>query len=172
MNLGAAVEVERQVCQKLAPTPCISGKSILPPTRGYTVEEVANYLERSGVEAVLIVTLASDRSETRYVGTISSSTASGTSRTTGTLNLYGNSGVLNASTYGTASGTTISTPVYRNSREAYGQLSLYERGSGNIVWRGEIRVSGRGRYGVTDDAFIGSATSKIADDLKGAGLLR
>jgi hypothetical protein len=171
LNLGATVAVERQLCQKLAPTPCVPGSSILPPTRTYNADEAARYLEGSGVDAVLLAALVSDRSDTRYFGTVTSSTASGSYTTTGTINLYGTYGVLNASSYGSATVRTLSTPIYGYSRVAFGQLGLFERTSGNLVWRGEIRVSGQGLLGITDEAFINSATSKVAEELKAAGLV-
>jgi hypothetical protein len=160
MNLGAVVQVERQVCQKVAPTPCRSGRSILPPTREYSVEAAAQFLDRSGVDAVLVAALVSDQSETRYFGTITTSTA--------TLNFYGNTALWT----GVASVRSVSTPTYGYSRVAFGQLGLFDRATGNIVWRGEIRVTGQGALSTTDDAFIGSATSQIAAELKAAGLVR
>jgi hypothetical protein len=170
-SLEAAVEVERQICAKLSPTPCKMGKSILPPTRAYSADEALRHLEESGVDAVLVTVLVSDRSDTRYFGTITTSTASASATTTGTINLYGNTAFWNGSTYGSASGQAISTPVYGFSRVAFGQLGLFERSTGNIVWRGEIRIKGRGLLNVTDRAFISSATSKIAKELKDAGLI-
>lgn len=171
MNFAATVAVERQLCQKLAPTPCVPGSSILPPTRRYSADEAARYLEGSGADAVLLAALVSDQSDTRYFGTVTSSTASGSSTTTGTVNLYGTYGVLNTSSYGTASVRTVSTPIYGYSRVAFGQLGLFERASGGLVWRGEIRIAGQGLLSITDDAFISSATSKVADELKAAGLV-
>ena len=85
MTLENEVEVERQICVKIAPTPCISGKSILPPTRQYTAEEVEQYLARSGADGILLIGLLSDQSDTRYAGTVTTGSASGT------MNFYGNS---------------------------------------------------------------------------------
>ena len=171
MNLGAAVAVERQLCEKLAPTRCIPGSSVLPPTRVYSGDEAARYLENSGANAVLLASLMADRSAARYFGTVTASTVSGTTTTTGTVNLYGDTGVWSASSYGTASVRTVSTPVYGYSRVAFGQLGLFERASGNLVWRGEIRIAGQGLLSVTDEAFISSATSAVAEELKAAGLI-
>jgi hypothetical protein len=171
MNLGATVAVERQLCQKLAPTGCVLGSSILPPTRAYTADEAARYLEGSGADAVLLASLVADRADTRYFGTVTSSQASGSSTTTGTVNLYGTYGVLNASSYGSATVRSVSTPTYGYSRVAFGQLGLFERASGNLAWRGEIRVSGQGLLSITDEAFINSATSKVVEELRAAGLV-
>lgn len=171
MNLGTAVAVERQLCEKLAPTGCVAGSSVLPPTRTYSADEATRYLQRSGADAVLVAALASDQTETRYLGTMTSSTVSGSSTTTGTVNLYGNTGVLHASSYGTATARSVSTPIYGYSRVAFGQLGLFERVSGNLVWRGEVRVSGQGLLSITDEAFINSATSSVADELRAAGLV-
>ena len=171
MALDAAVEVESQICAKVAPTPCASGKSVLPPTRHYAANDVEQYLSRTGADGVFFVALVSDQSDTRYFGTMTTSTASGSAYGSGTLNFYGNSAFWSGSAYGSASGQSVSTPVYIFSRAAYGQLGLFDIASGNIAWRGEIRVEGRGRLNITDSAFISSATSKIASELKSSGLV-
>lgn len=172
MNLDAAVGVERQICQKLAPTPCLPGKSILPPTRAYSSDEAAEYLRRSGADAILIAALVSDRSDTRYFGTYTTSTASASTNASGTINFYGNTAFWSGLSQGSAFGQTISTPIYGYSRVAFGQLGLFDRATGSIAWRGEIRIEGRGLLNITDDVFISSATSKIADEIKSAGLTK
>ena len=171
MALDASVEVERLICEKLAPTPCVSGKSVLPPTRQYTPAEVEKYLQASGADAVFIIALVADQSDTRYFGTITTSSASASATSSGSMNFYGNTAFWSGAAYGSASGQSVSMPVYGYSRVAFGQLGLFDRPTGNIAWRGEIRVEGRGLLNVTDSAFISSATSKIARELKAAGLV-
>jgi hypothetical protein len=172
MSLAAAVEVENQVCGNLYPTLCASGKSILPPTRQYTSNEVQKYLTHSLIDGVLFIALVDDRSETRYFGSITNTTAQGFAKTSGKINFFGNSAFWSSNTHGSASSQTVSTPIYSHSRIAFGQLGLFERKSGNIVWRGEIKVEGQGLYNVTDEAFIESATAKIAYELKTAELIK
>lgn len=160
MTLDNAVEFERQLCEKVAPTPCVSGQSVLPPTRQYTAEEVQHYLAQSGADGVLFIGLVADQTDTRYMGTITSSSASGS------INFYGNSA------YWSSTGQSASTPVYSSIRVAFGQLALFDRRSGDIAWRGEIKVTGKGKWwNRTDSAFISSATSKIVRELKEAGLI-
>ena len=171
MALDAAVEVERQICVKVAPTPCASGKSVLPPTRQYTANEVEQYLSRTGADGVLFIALVSDQSDTRYFGTITTSSASGSAYSSGTMNFYGNSAFWSGTSYGSVTGQSVSTPIYGFSRVAFGQLGLFDRASGNIAWRGEIRVEGQGLLNITDSAFISSVTSKIARELKSSGLV-
>jgi hypothetical protein len=172
MTLDAAVEVERQVCEKVAPSPCISGKSILPPTRDYSAEDVERFLTRSGVDSVLVIALASDRLDTQYFGTVSTGSATAQTTGSGTVNFYGNTAFWAGGSQTTASGQTVSTPVYGYSRVAFGQLALFERSSGLIAWRGEVRIEGQGLLNVTDSAFISSATSKVANELKRSSVLR
>ena len=131
MTLDNAVEFERQLCEKVAPTPCVSGQSVLPPTRQYTAEEVQHYLAQSGADGVLFIGLVADQTDTRYMGTITSSSASGS------INFYGNSA------YWSSTGQSASTPVYSSIRVAFGQLALFDRRSGDIAWRGEIKVTGK-----------------------------
>lgn len=171
MALDASVEVERLICEKVAPTPCVSGKSVLPPTRQYTADEVEKYLQASGADAVLIIALVADQSDTRYFGTITTSSTSASATASGSMNFYGNTAYWNGAAYGSASGQSVSTPLYGYSRVAFGQLGLFDRLTGNVAWRGEIRVQGNGLLNVTDSAFISSATSKIAHELKAAGLV-
>src|SRR4030042_471532 len=64
--LDAAVEVEQQVCKKVAPTPCVSGKTVLPPTRQYSANEAQKYLSRTGADGVLVIALTSDKSAKQY----------------------------------------------------------------------------------------------------------
>ncbi|HET9982769.1 MAG TPA: hypothetical protein VFQ38_04265 [Longimicrobiales bacterium] len=172
MHLEAATEVERQLCRKLAPTPCVPGTSVLPPTRAYSADEVNERLAYSGADGVLIVSLVADAADTRYVGTLTNSSASATGTSSGTANLYGNTAYWRGTSSAYASSSTVSTPVYNYSREARALLAFYERRNGSMVWSGELRTSGKGILSVSDGQFIRSATSKIASDVKAARLLR
>ena len=171
MALEASLEIEQQICAKLAPTPCVVGKTILPPTRQYSSEEASEYLRRSGADAVLFATLVADQSDTRYFGTITTSTAEASGSASGTVDFYGNTAYWNGSSYGSATGQSVSTPIYGLSRDAFGQLGLFNASKGAIVWKGEIHIRGHGLLNITDSAFIGSASSKIAAELKSAGLV-
>ena len=172
MALEAAALVENQICDKITPTGCHSGESVLPPTRQYTPEEVKKYLTNSGADGVLIVALVGDRSETRYFGTVSNSTAFGNFSHSGSVNFYGNNALWGGRSVGTIASQTISTPIYGHSRTALGQLGLFDLGSGSIVWIGEISVKGKGLLNITDKAFIGSATTEIAQKLREYRLIR
>lgn len=171
MTLDAAVAVEQQLCTKIKPTPCVTGKSILPPTRQYSPEEVEVILSQSGVNAVLILTLVSDNSDTRYIGSITNSSAYSSANTMGSATLYGNNAYWNSNTYGSAYGRSLTTPIYSKSRVSLGELKLFDRGTGKIAWSGEIRIDGRG-VASTDEAFINSATEKIAEELKTTGIIK
>ncbi len=172
MALDAALEVEKKVCAKIQPTPCVLGKNILPPIRQYTLEEVQFRLFNSKADGILFVALVGDKSDTRYLGAISNSTAYGFENTTGTVNFFGNSAYWNATTQSSVSSQTMTIPIYRFHRVAYGQIGLFDLETGNIVWRGEIKVEGKGAANITDSVFIDSATSKIAQELRTAQLIR
>lgn len=172
MTFEAAVLVERQICERVAPTNCVSGKSILPPTRQYTPEEVQSHLSDTRADGALIVVLVDDKSETRYFGNFTHSTSYGRANTYGSINFYGNNAFWSGKSYASMGTQTISTPMYGHSRIAFGQLGLFELSSGNIAWIGEISVKGKGRLNVTDKAFIDSATIEIAKELKAAGLIK
>lgn len=173
MNLDAAVEVERQVCEKLAPTPCEQGKQVVPPTRQFTGEEVQQMLGARGIDAVLIVGLISDQADTRYAGSVANAStySTTTASTAGNVSVYGNTGWYNGTTNAstTTTGSATSTPIYNYSRLAFGDLGLYDAATGAIAWRGQVKISGQGMLNVTDRAFISSATSGIAKELKASG---
>jgi hypothetical protein len=80
------------------------------------------------------------------------------------------SGAFRASTSRTAS--TVVTPIYMHRRVAFGRLALFDMTTGAQVWGGEMRIEGGGVIGGSDGEFIRSATTKVADELKAAGLVR
>jgi hypothetical protein len=172
MAFESEVQVENDICKKLAPTPCLTGMSVLPPTRAYSGEEVRERINDSGADAVLITGLLTDQANSRYLGTYTRSSANYSSASSGTANLYGNYANWSGLSSGSASSSTVSTPVYGYTRVAHGLLSLYDSKTGNVVWRGEITTSGNGMLSVTDKEFIRSATSKIASELRSAGLVQ
>ena len=171
MALDAALKMETDICAKLAPTPCVTGKSVLPPTREYQPNEAAEYLSRSGAEAVLVLALVSDQSDSRYFGTIVNSTGTASTTSSGNVNFFGNSALWSGTSYTSTSAQTTAIPLYAFSRIALGQLGLFERRTGEIAWRGEIKVTGQGALNISDGAFINSATSKVAEELKTSGLV-
>lgn len=172
MRLDAMANVERAICDKIAPTSCARGVDILPPTRKYTADDLAKVLAQWNMDGVLIVTLASDQAASAYAGTITQSSASATATTNGSANLYGNFGIWNTATTATATEQSTSTPVYTESRKADGYVALYDRASGAMAWGGEFRVSGEGSVAVTDREFIRAATKKIGGELRASGLLK
>lgn len=172
MHMEAAVKVEQEICKKVAPTPCVPGKSVLPPTREYPTDEIRDRLQQTGADGLLILALISDNANVNYIGTYTNSAATATGSSAGTVNLYGNTAYWSGVSQASAEASTWSAPVYGYSREARGMLSLFEIGSGALVWSGELRTSGKGMLTVTDSEFIRSATNKIAADMKAARLLR
>lgn len=172
MNLDAATKVESQLCADVAPEPCVTGLSIMPPTRVYSPDDVTRYLSRDSVDGVLIITLAGDRAQNSYIETITSSSATYGGAANGTATVNGNTVNYNGTSSGQASSSTVSTPVYGYSRAAAGYVSLFDQKSGHAAWSGEFQVSGRGRFATTDGAFISATSKKIASDLKDAGLLQ
>jgi hypothetical protein len=84
---------------------------------------------------------------------------------------YGNNAFWSGTSYGSASGQSLSTPFYGFSRIAFYQLGLFDLASGDIAWRGEIRTEGKGAANVTNSVFIRSVTSEVANELKASGLI-
>jgi hypothetical protein len=162
MDLETAVAVEGLLCQKMAPTVCDAGKNVISPVRQFSPGDIDTVLKQHGIDAVLMVALESDQAESPYLGNITS----GSSQTSATASLYGNS------MFGTATTTTTasSVPVYGSVRQSVGNLGLFDSASGQMIWRGQVKVSGRGFLNTTDKAFIASATDTVAAELKASGL--
>jgi len=164
-GMSAGFEFERQLCKDLAPTPCDPGKSVLLPTRRpnqYTADEVEKYLKASGADAILVIARVADQSDTRYFGTIADLSSLASATASSSLNFYRNAALWG----GAADGEYGFSPV------AFGQLGLFDRQSGNIAWFGKILVEGNSKDGTTPEAFMYSATIKIARELKATGLLK
>lgn len=173
MTLEAGLQFESEICAKVSPTPCEPAKNILPPTRDYTGEEILSVLTDSNIDVALIVNLTSDESVTNYLGSISKTDgdANTIASTSGFVNSFGNGGTYSGTTTANTSysSTTTKTPVYQKVRAAFGEVALMDIETAGIAWRGEIKTSGSGALSVTNSAFISSATSEIANQLKATG---
>src|SRR6516162_1571460 len=78
--------------------------SFLPPTRQYTEAEIRQAISARGVDGVLVITLTGDTgAQQQYAGTVTTGNATAVGTT-----MYGM-----ATTSVSASGTSVSTPVYR-----------------------------------------------------------
>lgn len=171
MELANEVEVERQLCARLTPTPCVPGKSVVPPIRMYSKEEVTELLGRAGVDGVLLVTLVADRSQSTYLGTTTSTTGQASTAATGNANLYGNAAYWSGTAQTTIATQSTSTDQYVTTRAAVADVGLYNRVTGLVSWRGELKVSSHGVL-ATDGAFIRSATARITKELRTQRLVR
>jgi hypothetical protein len=174
-SLEARQDLEQRICKGIAPTGCSTGVSVLPPVRDYTSDEMGTYILRSGADAVLIFTAGADKSNSGIAGyySLSNGQATTTGNTSGTINAYGNTatyqGTTTANTYATGQTTTI--PIMYYSRAAVGEVQLFDVNAGSVAWKGEMQTSGRGVIATSDDAFVSSEASKLADELRSAGLI-
>lgn len=171
MYLDNAVAVENQVCANVAPSPCVSGKSVLPPTRAYSDGEIREYLANARVDGVLIVALTDDQTASQYLRSIVSGSASTVGTQSGRMSIYGNNAYWSGVAQTNTSARTVATPVYGYRRTAFAAVGLFDRQTGNIAWRGDMRVSGQGALNVTDGVFISAASKEIAYRLKSAQLI-
>jgi hypothetical protein len=173
--LALAQDMEGKLCNSMAPTGCTPGLNILPPTRQYSADEVAALIARHGADAILVITMGADRSDSGVIGyqTFSSAQATGSATTTGTVSVYGNAGTYQGTTNGSASATGQSTtiPIMYFSRAAAGTVVMLDAASGKTAWRGEMQTTGHGMLNVTDDAFTSSESKEIAGQLRSAGLI-
>jgi hypothetical protein len=174
MGPSLCIEFEKQLCRELAPTPCDSGTSLLPTTHSYilyTADEIGNYLKDRGADAILVIARVTDESDTKYFGTITDLSSSVSATASGSLNFYKNPALWSLSEV-SAPGASVSVPPGNYSRVVFGQFGLFDRQSGNVVWLGKIMVGGYSIDSTTPEAFMKSATVKIARELKAAGLIK
>ncbi len=170
MRLDAAVEVERQVCARLAPRPCAEGKVLFPPTRRYSPEEAQEQLRSAAVDGVLIIALLADQADSKYVGAWTSGTSTQSTTSTGTINLYGNTAYWSGVATTTGTANAVSLPAYRTDRLALAHVALFERSTGSLAWGGELKVTGSAMAS-TDKEFIRAATARVAAELKALQLV-
>ncbi len=100
-----------------------------------------------------------------------SDSSSSTTTQSGNVNLYGNTALWNAASQTTVSQQADATAVYQERRTANAEIGLFDRASGNIAWRGELRVKGQGELATTDKAFIRAATNENASQLRAVRLV-
>lgn len=174
-SLAVRQQMEQRLCSEIAPTPCTPGLSVLPPTRQYTAEESTQLIGATGSDAVLIVSIGAEESQSGVIGyqTFSTAQATGTATTTGAVNTYGNVGTYQGTTQGNASATGQSTtiPIMYFSRVAAGTVALLDAVTGKTAWSGEMQTHGRGLLATKDSAFASSETKEIIGQLRVAGLV-
>jgi hypothetical protein len=168
-------DMELRLCAEIAPTTCTPGLTVLPPTRQYTPAESNQIIGASGSDAVLIVSIGADNSQSAIIGyqTFSTAQANGTATTTGTVSTYGNTSTYQGVTQGnaTATGQSTTVPIMYFSRVAAGTVALLDAATGKTAWSGEVQTHGRGLLATRDSAFESSSTKEIIGQLRAAGLI-
>lgn len=145
-----ALYFEEEMCAALQPSACMGASALFPPTRTYTTDDLVAIIKKSGAQAVLVLSLESDQSASRYVGTYA--TANATSNA--------------SSTYGTA----LAIPIVRTDRGARAAVLLKDVASWRNAWAGDVAAAGRG-YGASNAALISGAAYEIAEELRRVGLV-
>jgi hypothetical protein len=166
---------EKQMCVDFAPIPCQPGTSVLPPTRQYrlyTADQVEKYLKNSGADAILVIARVRDQSETRYFGTMADLSSSASTTASGSINFYRNANLWGGIEGDLGVGALETIPGTTYSGVAFGQVGLFDRQSGDIVWLGKMLVGGRSIDSIQPEAFMYSSTLKIARELKASGLVK
>lgn len=85
--------------------------------------------------------------------------------------LNGNAAYWSGSTQTSINAQSTSTDQYVTTRAAVADVGLYDRVSGQVAWRGELKVSSQGVL-ATDGAFIRSAAARVAKALRTQRLVR
>jgi hypothetical protein len=143
--------------------------SFLPPTRQYTEAEIRQAMSARGVDGVLVITLTGDTgAQQQYAGTITTGNASAVGTT-----MYGGG---MATTSVSASGTSVSTPVYRFSRAIAFEARLSDPQTSRKFWvgGGQTNSGGGGLVGAistSNGVNAASIASNIFNDLRAKELI-
>jgi hypothetical protein len=139
------------------------GLSFLPPTRQYTEAEIRKAMAAHGVDGVLVITLTGDTgAQQQYAGTVTTGNATAVGTT-----MYGGG---MATTSVSASGTSVSTPVYRLSRAITFEARLSDPQTSRKFWvgGGQTNSGGGGLIGAistSNGVNAASIASNIFTDL-------
>jgi hypothetical protein len=143
--------------------------SFLPPTRQYTEDEIRKAMAARGVDGVLVITLTGDTgAQQQYAGTVTTGNATAVGTT-----MYGGG---MATTSVSASGTSVSTPVYRFSRAIAFEARLSDPQTSRKLWvgGGQTNSGGGGLIGAistSNGVNAASIASNIFNDLRAKELI-
>jgi len=172
MDPDNAFSVENEVCARLAPAQCLSGKKLLPPAQTYSPADISQALTKANVDGVLVVVLGTDQTASAYLGSVLSDSSSLASPQSGTASLYRNLASWNASPEPTTADKARVVPIYTYDRRAHAVVSLIDRSRGKTVWGGQLNVSATGEASVLDKDFVDAATKELAAQLRQNRLIR
>jgi hypothetical protein len=178
-DLAGREDLERAVCQRIAPTPCTPSLLVLPPTRDWTEEEMQARIGASGADGFLLIGVKSDRAMEKVIGYQfqSYSSGSGVTVVNGQGNVYAHPGSVSWNARSTAVGSysgqtsTFSAPITLYLRNSAGKIQLMDVARWQIAWGGALKTEGQGAFAVTDGAFVSSQAKSIALELRHAGLI-
>jgi hypothetical protein len=163
---------EGKICEQLAPVRCVPGVAIIPPIREYGRSEMMELLDRSGVEGILLVSMGADEAWEQYLYSTTSTESTTDGTATATARRNGSTTRVDASGRSKTSTTSTSTDVSRSNRRADGDIRLYDRASGRVIWGGDLGISASGYIGTGNSTFFSAAGYKIASTLKTEGLVQ
>jgi hypothetical protein len=143
--------------------------AFLPPTRQYTEVEVRQAMAGRGIDGVLVITVTGDTgAQQQYAGTVTTGNAMAVGNT-----IYGNG---QATTTVSASGTSVSAPIYRFSRAVTFEARLSDPQTSRKFWvgGGQTSAGGGGLIGAistSNGVNASSMASTIFKDLQEKGLI-
>ncbi len=152
MSLNSRAQTERRFFKgrfAKTTTEVIPSVDILMPTRSYTDDEINELIKQNNIDAVLIVSLVNTSSSQTYIPEV----------TTGTINLYGNTGYFSANTFG---GYYVSSP------NAAFELKLFDPVNGNCMWIASANSYGKRLsefFNLVDSLAIQTVKTFIQDQL-------
>ncbi|HEY4216709.1 MAG TPA: hypothetical protein VGM67_06195 [Gemmatimonadaceae bacterium] len=166
-----AFTVEKQVCAKLVPAQCVSGKKLLSPAGTDSPAQIGQALTKADVDGVLVVVLGDDQTASAYMGSVLPSSASSGSAQSGSASLYRNIASWNIPPQRTIEENAKAVPLYTFDRKVHAVVSLIDRSAGKTVWGGQLNVSAPGEASVLDSDFIDGTTKELATRLRENGLI-
>jgi hypothetical protein len=143
---------------------CEDALTFLPPTRQYSEADIRQAMAARGVDAVLVITITGDTgAQQQYAGTVTTGNAMAVGNT-----MYGGG---MATTTVSASGTSVSTPIYRFNRAIAFDARLSDPQTSRKFWvgGGQTNAGGGGLVGAistSDTINASSIASTIFSDLR------
>jgi hypothetical protein len=121
--------------------------SLLSPAKKYTQEEIAEILQSSGADAVLVVNIGDVQDERKIGGTLAQTKQIG------------------------YTATTTTQPMGMRKKSLSATATLFDAKSGNSAWVGSSNVTAKGLHALSDGKVIGRLADDLAEKLKKSGLL-
>jgi len=168
-DIGLSSAIEDSLSKMFTEANVVSVKSrdILPPTRGYSEEEIRNAFLSRGITSLIVVYVGGSSQTSQVIG----QQTFGRAYTTASGSAYS----LGNNAYGNATATTTSSessfPIVGHKRDTIADTKLYDIASGNVIWTAQSETEAGGSLFMSDTTTGNNLANKIGESLKSKGHL-